>query len=99
MCGHVWCVHVFVSVCASREYAVPIAVPGVALDLAGCITCDSHPGITETLPGRFVLKTVPVRPNLGPSWAKRQISQYGTKHLFIALIMLKLLAKKSEKIY
>ena len=35
---------------------------------------------------------------LGPIWAKRQISQYGTKHLFIALSMLKLLAKKSKKI-
>ena len=46
----------------------------------------------------FVLKTVPVRPNLAPIWAKRQISQNGTKHLFIALIMLNPLAKKSEKI-
>ena len=45
----------------------------------------------------FVLKTVPVRPNLGPIWAKRQISQNGTKHLFIALIMLNPLAKKSER--
>ena len=30
----------------------------------------------------FVLKTVPVRPNLGPICVKRQISQNGTKHHF-----------------
>ena len=46
---------------------------------------------------RISVKTQPVGPNLGPIWAKRQISQNGTKHLFIVLIMLKLLANKSEK--
>ena len=45
----------------------------------------------------FVLKTVPVLPNLGPIWAKRQILQNGTKDRFIALIMLNPLVKKSEK--
>ena len=49
----------------------------------------------------FDLETVPVGPKSGPIWAQRQIAQYGTKHLFRALIMLKLsvkkLAKKSEK--
>ena len=41
----------------------------------------------------------PFGPILGPIWAKRQISQNGTKHLFIALIMLNPLANKSEKIF